>query len=257
VGPPAAWIIGMPLIGAIGEINWRWTWLTFPLGAAVIAAVTVALRSESPRNARSASMTTALRDPSTARWVIGELLANSAWIGTLVFSGALFTESYGTATTTTGILLAAGAVAYVGGNVYFRRAVACRAPTLLVRLSIVLAVGVACFGAVRPALPVSLMLFTATAFVAGGRTLIGSAMGLEAAAELRLAVMGARAAAAQLGYFLGSAVAGAALTANGYPMFGLALGLLFLVSSLPFLIEARRRASTFLAAVPEPACTAN
>jgi DHA1 family inner membrane transport protein len=254
VGPPAAWIVGMPLIGAIGEINWRWTWLALPLGAAFVAGVAVALRPESQRSAESESLTSALRDPSTARWVLGELLANSAWIGALVFSGALFTESYGASSIVTGIVLAAGAVAYVAGNVYFRRVVACRAHILLVRLSFVLALGVALFGIVRPALPVSSGLFAATAFVAGGRTLIGSAVGLEAVPERRLAVMGARAAAAQLGYFLGSAAAGGALTAAGYPGFGLALASLFLVSALPFLIDARGRAGTFRAALAEPAC---
>jgi predicted MFS family arabinose efflux permease len=254
VGPPAAWIVGMPLIGAIGEIDWRWTWLALPLAAALIAGVAVGLRSEPGREARSESMTRALREPSTARWVLGEMLASSAWIGTLVFSGALFTESYGAGTLLTGIVLAAGAAAYVAGNVYFRRIVACRAHTLLVRLSLVLALGVALFGTVRPALPVSLGLFAATAFVAGGRTLIGSAVGLEAAPERRLAVMGGRAAGQQLGYFFGAAAAGGALAAGGYPGFGLALGFLFLVSAVPFLIDARGRAGTFRAALVQPAC---
>ena len=95
---------------------------------------------------------------------------------------------------------------------------------------------------------------TATAFVAGGRTLIGSAVGLDAAPERRLAVMGARAAAAQLGYFVGSAVAGGALTAGGYPGFGLALGVLFLVSALPFMVDARARAGTVGRALLGPAC---
>jgi DHA1 family inner membrane transport protein len=254
VGPPAAWIVGMPLIGAIGEIDWRWTWLALPLGAALVAGVAVGLRPHSPRTTESDSLITALRDASTARWVLGELLATSAWVGALVFSGALFTESYGATSIVTSLVLAAGAAAYVAGNVYFRRVVDCRAHILLVRLSVVLAVGVALFGIVRPALPVSAALFAATAFVAGGRTLIGSAVGLEAAPERRLAVMGARAAAAQLGYFLGSAAAGVALAAGGYPGFGLALGFLFLVSAVPFLVEAVRRGGTFRAVLAEPAC---
>jgi len=254
VGPPAAWIVGMPLIGAIGEIDWRWTWLALPLAAAFVAGVAVALRSEPGPTARSESMTRALREPSTARWVLGEMLASSAWIGTLVFSGALFTESYGAGTLLTGIVLAAGAAAYVAGNVYFRRVVACRPHTLLVRLSLVLALGVALFGTVRPALPVSLGLFAATAFVAGGRTLIGSAVGLEAAPERRVAVMGARAAGQQLGYFFGAAAAGGALAAGGYPGFGLALGFLFLASAVPFLVDARGRAGTLRAAFVQPAC---
>jgi len=254
VGPPAAWIVGMPLIGAIGEIDWRWTWVVLPFIAALVAGLAVVRRPASRRTTGSDSLVSALRDAPTARWVLGELLASSAWIGTLIFSGALFTESYGTTTLVTGIVLATGAAAYVAGNVAFRRVVACRAHVLLVRLSVVLAVGVALFGIVRPGLSVSAALFAATAFVAGGRVLIGSAVGLEAVPERRLAVMGARAAAQQLGYFLGAAAAGAALSAGGYPGLGLALGLLFLASAVPFLVDARRRAGTLAAALVQPAC---
>jgi DHA1 family inner membrane transport protein len=257
VGPPAAWIVGMPLIGAIGEIGWRWAWLVFPLAAAVVAGVTVARRPESPRATRSDSLVEALHDAPTARWVLGELLGASAWVGTLVFSGALFVESYGVTSVVTGAVLAAAAGAYAAGNVYFRRVVECRARVLIVRLSLLLALGVALFGLVRPTLWVSAVLFAATAFVAGGRTLIGSAVGLDATPERRRAVMGARAAATQLGYFLGSAAAGAALAAGGYPVFGLVLALLFLASALPYLVGVGvggRGVTTLRAALAEPAC---
>jgi predicted MFS family arabinose efflux permease len=254
VGPPTAWIVGMPLVGAIGEIDWRWTWLALPLGAALVAGVAVARQSETPRTAASESLTTVLREPSTARWVLGELLANAAWMGALVFSGALFAESYGTTALATGVVLAAAAAAYVAGNVYFRRVVQCRAHTLLVRLSLALAVGVALLGIVRPALPVSAAIFAATGFIAGGRTLISSVVGLDSAPERRLAVMGARAAAAQLGYFLGSAAAGGALATGGYPAFGLGLGFLLLLSALPFLVDARIRAGSLRSALAQPVC---
>ena len=255
VGPPAAWIVGMPLIGAIGEVGWRWAWLVFPLVSAVVAGVTVARRPETPRAVESDSLTEALRDPPTARWILGELLSSSAWIGTLVFSGALFTESYGVTSIVTGVVLAVAAGAYAAGNVFFRRVVECRARLLIVRMSLLMALGVALFGLVRPAPWVSALIFAGAAFVAGGRTLIGSAVGLGATPERRRAVMGARAAANQLGYFLGSAAAGAALAAGGFPAFGIALALLFLVSALPFLVHVHGRGDTTIrAALLEPAC---
>jgi predicted MFS family arabinose efflux permease len=254
VGPPAAWIVGMPLIGAIGELGWRWTWLALPLVAAVVAGIAVAVRPASQPRPDTESLTTALRDRQTALWVAAELLATSAWVGTLVFSGALFTETYGTTTFATGILLAAGAAAYVAGNVLFRRMMTCRPKVMLVRLSLGLAVGVALFGAIRSAVWVSVLFFSVTAFVAGGRMLIGSAVGLEAAAERRRAVMGSRAAAQQLGYFVGSSVAGAALAAGGYPLFGFALAALFVASTLPFLVGAPGRRTTLRVALLEPPC---
>lgn len=255
VGPPAAWIVGMPLVGAIGEIGWRWSWLALPLVAGAVAGIVVARRPRGPRVAHSESITDALRDGPTARWVLAELIASSAWVGTLVYSGALITESYGTTSVATGIVLAAGAAAYVAGNVLFRRVVECRARVLLVRLAFVLAAAVALFGIVRPALPVSAALFAVAGFFAGGRTLIGSAVGLHAASERRLAVMGARVAAQQLGYFVGSALAGAALAAGGYPMFGFVLALLFLVSALPFLVHTRSGRPLLHAALAGAACS--
>jgi predicted MFS family arabinose efflux permease len=172
----------------------------------------------------------------------------------LVFSGALFTETYGTTSFATGILLAAGAAAYVAGNVLFRRMIDCRAKALLVRLSLALAVGVALFGAIRSAVWLSALLFSATAFVAGGRMLLGSAVGLEAAPDRRRAVMGSRAAAQQLGYFVGSSVAGAALAAGGYPLFGFALAAVFAASTLPFLVGAPGRRTALRVALVEPPC---
>jgi predicted MFS family arabinose efflux permease len=257
IGPPAAWIVGMPLVGAIGEVGWRWTWLVLPLVAAVVAGLAIARRPHVSRTPATESMLDALHDGPTARWVLGELLASSAWVGTLVFSGALFVESYGTSGIATGVVLAAGAAAYAAGNVLFRRVVECRARLLLVRLSLALAAAVALFGIVRPALPVSAAFFAAAGFVAGGRTLIGSAVGLEAEPKKRRAVMGARTAAQQLGYFIGSAVGGVALAAGGYPLLGGALGLLFVASALAFLVDAHGRGTSMVrAALVESVCAA-
>jgi predicted MFS family arabinose efflux permease len=42
IGQPAAWIVGMPLLGAVGGQSWRYAWLVLPLATAVLAAVAVA-----------------------------------------------------------------------------------------------------------------------------------------------------------------------------------------------------------------------
>lgn len=255
MGPPAAWIVGMPLVGAIGDVGWRWTWLVLPLAAAVIAGLAVARRPHVARTPATESVFDVLHDGPTARWVLGEFLASSAWIGTLVFSGALFVESYGASGIVTGFVLAAGAAAYAAGNVFFRRVVDCRARVLLVRLSLLLAGVVGLFGIVRPGLPVSAALFAAAGIVAGGRTLIGSAVGLEAAQERRRAVMGARTAAQQLGYFLGSAAAGGALAAGGYALFGGMVAFLFVASAMAFLVDSPGRdAGKLRVALLDSAC---
>jgi predicted MFS family arabinose efflux permease len=234
IGMPSAWIVGMPLIGALGEVSWRYVWIALPLTAAVVAALAAASGPRaSERQVPCGSLLSVLADGPTARWLIGELLANSAWIGTLVYSGALFADSYGTSPTITGITLAVAAVAYVVGNLAFRRRVGGDTRRSLIQLALVLGVGVALLGVVRPSYLVSTTLFSLAAFVAGGRTLLGSSFGLDADPARRMAVMGARAAANQFGYFLGSAAGGIALAASGYAGFGLVLGGLFVTAAVP------------------------
>jgi predicted MFS family arabinose efflux permease len=234
IGMPAAWIVGMPLIGALGEVSWRSVWLALPLAAAVVAALAASAGPRSSdRQAPCGSLLSALADRATSRWLLGELLANSAWIGTLVYSGALFVESYGTSPTVTGVTLAAAAVAYVAGSLVFRRRVPHDVRRPLARLALVLGVLVALFGIARVGFLVSAALLSLAAFVAGGRTLVGSSFGLDVAPERRMAVMGARAAANQYGYFFGSAAGGIALAASGYAGLGIALGGLFAAAALP------------------------
>jgi MFS transporter, DHA1 family, inner membrane transport protein len=233
IGQPAAWIVGMPVLGAAGERSWRYAWLVFPLVAALVAAAAVAHRSGTPP-ARTAPprMRAALAAPGLGCWLATEVLTNTAWAGTLVYSGALFVESYAASTSVTGVVLALGAGAYVAGNLAFRR-LAERGPRRpLVVLGLALAAATVPFGAVRPSLEVSAALFATAAFAAGGRTFLASAFGLAAPPELRPGAMAMRAASMQFGYFAGSLVAGTALALGGYPALGGALGTIFLSAAL-------------------------
>lgn len=240
-GQAAAWIVGMPTIGALGEVSWRYAWVALPLAAAVLAGLAVARQPSSrPGQHAAGGLLAAMAEGWIARWALGELLAQSAWAGTLVYAGALLTESYGTPLTLAGTVLALAAGAYVAGNLTFRRFVGHDSGRLLVRLALALAVSVPLFGAVRPGLVVSATLLAVSAFVAGGRTLIANAFGLEVVPECRRAVMAARAAATQLGYFVGSAAGGIALAAGGYEALGLVLGCLFAAAALPLAAAASR-----------------
>ncbi len=158
--------------------------------------------------------------PGVARWTTGELFAFSGWAGALVYMGALLVESYDLSIAATGLALGFGALVYVPGNFLFRRWVDAHGRLLLVGLALAAAVTVACLGAFRPSVWVSVALFAVLCFIAGGRTLAGSARGLGLAPELRLGVTGVRAAAIQAGYFVGAAVGGAALAIGGYGTLG-------------------------------------
>jgi predicted MFS family arabinose efflux permease len=93
----------------------------------------------------------------------------------------------------------------------------------------------------RPNPAVTLVLLAAMAFVNGRRSMIASALGMDSAPEDRVAVMSMRAAANQLGYLLGAAAGGLALTLGGFPALGLTLAGLFAAAALihtPSLVRA-------------------
>ena len=193
--------------------------------------------------------------PVCGRWLAGELLANTAWAGTLVYSGALFVESYGASTEATGAVLAIGAGAYVAGNITLRRRADRESRRLLVGLALALALTTALFGALRPSVAVSTVLFSAAAAVAGGRTFVSSAYGLAAAAELRPAAMAMRAASMQFGYFAGSFAAGTALAVGGYAAFGAAIAVLFVGAAIALVALSPEPAPGSLPPDPRPAAS--
>ena len=243
IGSPAAWIVGMPALGLLGGASWRLGWLALPLAAALAAFVAVPDRQNAPSEERG-GLGVALVDPVLRRWLLAELAANSAWLGTLVYAGALFADTYATRPAAIGGLLALVAVAFALGNMVFRRFVSSVSSSTLVRLAVGMALLVGLFGVLRPAPGVSAALLAAASFLGGGRTLLGNAYGLAARPERRLPAMAARAAANQLGTFVGAATAGAALAFGGYGLFGLLLALEFVLSTLP--LRPRRRARATL-----------
>ena len=239
LGPPLAWIVGMPLVGLVGEVSWRLAWLVVPTSMTVVALVLLVGRTRTPAARERAGLRSVLTYPGVARWSVGELFAFSGWAGTLVYMGALLVESYDLSIAATGLALGMGALVYVPGNLLFRRWVEAHGRLLLVVLALSAAVTVGVLGVVRPSVWVSLGLFSILCFIAGGRTLAGSARGLGLAPELRLGVTGVRTAAIQSGYFVGAAVGGIALAAGGYGMLGLAFAALFVGAAIPHLLPLR------------------
>ena len=239
LGPPLAWILGMPLVGVVGEVSWRLAWLLLPLAMAVVSVVLLVQRGSTPPARDRAGLRSVLTYPGVARWSVGELLAFSGWAGALVYVGALLVESYDLSIAATGLALGFGALVYVPGNLLFRRWVDAHGRLLLISLALSAAATVALLGSLRSSLGLSLALFATLCFIAGGRTLAGSARGLGLAPELRLGVTGVRTAAIQSGYFVGAAVGGVALAVGGYSALGLAFAALFVGAAIPHLVPLR------------------
>jgi predicted MFS family arabinose efflux permease len=232
LGQPAAWIVGMPVIGLLGERSWRYGWLAVPLVSAIATGLLVAPRSRQPAaRAQPARARAVLGDPALVRWLTSEVFANAAWAGTLVYAGPLFAESYGASTKLTGCLLALAAGAYIAGNLTCRRLLGREPSRVLVLLAVLLAVTDTLFGIARSDVATSTALLSGAAFVAGGRTLISGAFALTTPPDLRPVVTSLRAATMQFGYFAGSMAGGAALAISGYSALGPTMGLLFLAAA--------------------------
>jgi predicted MFS family arabinose efflux permease len=251
IGQPVAWIVGMPVIGMVGDVSWRLGWIVLPFAVAVVAGVAIwAQPTDGPSDPVRGSWALLRHDGTVAGWALGELLAYSAWAGSLVFAGALFVESYDVSPGTAGLVLGLGAVAYLPGNFLARRWVGASTRELLVLLPILAGGLVVVLGAWRPALWVSAVTFAALTFVAAGRTIAGSALGLEVCSRRRMFAMRIRAAATQFGYLLGTVAGGLALAGGGYPALGMTFGALFLLAALPHALAWRAHRA---GAVSEPA----
>lgn len=241
VGQPAAWVAAMPVIGALAALSWRWSWAVVPVAA--VAALVTLPRGTAPEPCAGprCGESRAWRDPAIRRWALGEVMAFAGWGGTLVYAGALLSESYGLATETVALLLGLAAAAYFPGTFAARRHLErdLRAPLAL--LALALAAGAVVFGTVRPSPVASTAVFTLLVLLAGARGIIGGAFGINAAPEDKLAIGGLRAAATQLGYLVGAAAGGAALELGGYPALGLVLGAFFTAAALPHLAPLRLR----------------
>jgi predicted MFS family arabinose efflux permease len=236
-GAPAAWILGMPTIGWVAETDWRLAFLAVPLPAAVVTMAFLAgLPGSEPERPAAPSLFRLLRTPRAGWWAFGELFAMSAWAGTLVFSGALFVETYGASPGLVGIVLAALAVAYLAGNVLGGRMRGTCARRALAVGNVAAAAAIVLTWAVRPNLPVTLALFSLAAAIVAARTVTGTTYGFAIGGERKLEVGAARAVLTQVGYLAGSLLGGAALALGGQAALGVAFGALFLAAAAPYLL---------------------
>jgi MFS transporter, DHA1 family, inner membrane transport protein len=237
-GQAAAWLVGMPIVGVVAAVSWRLTWIVLPLAAAALAAGLVAILPAvrtAPTSLRS-DLGLLRSDRVVAAWVTGEVLAFSSWTGMLVYIGALLIETYGLSLPATGLLLGLVFAAYFPGSLVARRYVDRSAQALLVVLALCAAVVAVLIGTVRPAVWVTELFLALYILLNSGRTIAGSAFGLDAAPRRAVSAMGMRASATQLGYLIGAGLGGVALHFGGYPALGATFAVLYLLAVVPHVV---------------------
>ena len=234
-GPPSAWIAGMPIIGLVAEVHWRLAFLALPLPAALLAGLAVAGRPRDvPLTGRGTSLGGLLRLPRARRWALGELMANTAWAGTLVYSGALLTEHYGLSTAATGFALGGVALAYLLANRRAGHLAQDAARWTMLASSLGASLAVALTWGLTVGVAITLMVFSIAAALVATRMVAATVFGFTVAGELGREVGVARAVSTQLGYLIGSLAGGGAYALAGFDGLGVVFGGFFLASTLPY-----------------------
>ena len=159
IGQPAAWIVGMPLLGAAGGAQLALRLARLPLAAALLAGAAVAGRGGSIQGVERTACERSAPRPRIAAGRRGD--ADNSGLGRDPrLRGRSLRRVVPRSSALTGAVLAVGAGAYVSGNFAFRTRSPNREPAnCSIPLAGVLAVATALFGALRPSLRGSALLF--------------------------------------------------------------------------------------------------
>lgn len=236
IGPAAAWIVGMPLVGLASDLSWRAGVAVPAVWAAIALALVVAHGGGAePVRPRSRGM---LDDLGLVPWAAAELLAASAWAGTSVYSGAMLIESYGVSVAAAALLLGLSAIAYIPGALLAKRWIDGDWRTPVIGYSAALALLTLLTYGVDAGPGFTTAAFTALVFTMGGRTTASAGYSLTASPGRKVGVSSLRAASVQFGFLIGAAVGGLGLALGGYAAVGVLLAVMFALSSLIHLAVA-------------------
>jgi predicted MFS family arabinose efflux permease len=240
LGQPAAWVVGMPVIGLVTGGSWRWAWVAVPLASALYAAVAVARRRPDAPGAPPARSPGRLRhDRNVAAWALSEFVTYTAWGAVLVYTGAFLLDSYRLSPADAGLMLGVAAAGFFPGTLLARRWAEHHMDSMLVGFGLATAGMVIAFTTARPSPAGSALLLAVLMSLIGARTMAAGAFDLHAPPDRRAALMGIRVAAIQFGNLLGAAAGGVAIAASGYRALGLMDGALFALAVAPHLWRRR------------------
>jgi predicted MFS family arabinose efflux permease len=229
VGPSVAWIVGMPLVGALAAYGWR-AGLIVPLASAAVALALVSIYSGAGESTHVRGRGV-VDEPGVLAWAAAELLSSAGWAGASIYSGALLVESYGASPATAALLLAVTSLAYPPAAFLAKRWLdgGWRGP--LIGCSIALAVLTTVTFTLRVGPIFTSAAIAGLVFLGGGRATAGAAYGMSASPAHKLGIASIRAAAAQFGYLLGATAGGIGLQLWGYDGVGGLMAAMFAMSA--------------------------
>lgn len=233
-GYPMAWMLGLPLVGWIADTwGWRMSYLVAGAGPAAVAFAGVLLFLPPP--ARSSMIGSPYlpgwraftASPGARTWVLGELLATTAWSGFLVFVGSFFGVTYGLGAGAIGATMAVFAAASVLGTAtsgWWGDRFGRRRVLLLATFLATLAVAPSLVARLSPL--ASLALVLPYGFLSSVRYPTSGTIALALVPDAQGTMMAARALTITLGGMLGTVIGGIVVTLWGFGALGVAYALL-------------------------------
>jgi DHA1 family inner membrane transport protein len=239
-GNASSFMVGGPVLSYLTRVGgWRYAFLFYmlPIAAAGAALIWLGVPSEESRSSGGAGsymdgVKMLLSNGSVLACLLGGLLAKATWQGVISYGVSFYRDRFQLSRGWASLVLSGIALAFIFGVLGSGRLINRLGRKTVTFASFLLTGLVSVFYMNLPLFTVSVAVIIVMSVVSGLRRNAGQSLSLEQVPRYRGSMMSLSAAGDSLGSALGAGLGGLALTAGGYWLVGLVLGVLGVLSSL-------------------------
>ena len=240
-GNASSFMIGGPVLSYLTRIgSWRYAFLFYMLPIALVGAVLswlgVPSEDSTPISGGSGSymdgIKALLSNGSVLACLLGGLLAKATWQGVISYGISFYRDRFQMSRGWASLVLSGIALAFIVGVLGSGRLINRLGRKTVTFYSFLLTGVFSVFYMNLPLFTVSVAVILVMSLVSGFRRNAGQSLSLEQVPRYRGSMMSLSTAGDSLGSALGAGLGGLLLTAGGYWMVGLTLGMLGVFSSL-------------------------
>jgi len=238
-GNASSFMVGGPVLSYLTRLGgWRYAFLFYMLPIAATGAVLswLGVPPEDNKPSGGGSYTEGVKalllNGSVLACLLGGLLAKATWQGVISYGVSFYRERFLLSRGWASLVLSGIALAFIVGVLGSGRIINKLGRKTVTFASFLLTGLFSVFYMNMPVFAVSVAVILVMSVVSGLRRNAGQSLSLEQAPGYRGSMMSLSTAGDSLGSALGAGLGGLALTAGGYRLVGLVLGVLGLLSSL-------------------------
>ena len=238
-GNASSFMVGGPVLSYLTRLGgWRYAFIFYMLPIAATGAVLswLGVPPEDNKPSGGGSYTEGVKalllNGSVLACLLGGLLAKATWQGVISYGVSFYRERFLLSRGWASLVLSGIALAFIVGVLGSGRIINKLGRKTVTFASFLLTGLFSVFYMNMPVFAVSVAVILVMSVVSGLRRNAGQSLSLEQAPGYRGSMMSLSTAGDSLGSALGAGLGGLALTAGGYRLVGLALGVLGLLSSL-------------------------